>query len=228
MMKNEIIKALKGGLVVSCQGLPEEPMHGSVTMQKFAVSAMQGGAVGIRANTVEDIVEIKKKVSAPVIGIIKKVYDDSDVYITPTLEEVKALLSIGVEIIAVDGTMRKRHGDEKLQDLVSYIKTNSPNTLIMADIATFEEAKNAEKLGVDLVGTTLRGYTPETKGVKLPDYKFIKKLVKNLNTLVVAEGGISTPKELKKALKCDACFAVVGGAITRPQNITKSFVSAIK
>ena len=227
-MKTEIINKLKGGLVVSCQGLPEEPMHGSIVMQKFAVSAMQGGAVGIRANTVEDISEIKKKVSAPVIGIIKRVFDGSEVYITPTLEEVKALLNVGVEIIALDGTMHARPNGEKLEDLVSYIKENSPNTLIMADTATFEDAVNAEKLGFDLIGTTLRGYTTETKGVKLPDYKFIKKLVKKLNTPIVAEGGISTPKQLKKALDCGACFAVVGGAITRPQNITKSFVSAIK
>ncbi len=203
-------------------------MHGSITMQKFAVSAMQGGAVGIRANTVEDISEIKKKVSAPVIGIIKRVFDGSEVYITPTLEEVKALIEVGAEIIAIDGTMRARPNGEKLEDLVAYIKKESPNTLIMADIATFDEAVNAKKLGFDLIGTTLHGYTAETKGIKLPDYKFIKTLVKKLNAKIVAEGGISTPKELKKALKCGACFAVVGGAITRPQNITKTFVSAIK
>lgn len=227
-MKEEIINKLKGGLVVSCQALSNEPMRGSETMRKFAVAAMQGGAVGIRANTVEDISEIKNEVTAPVIGIIKEVYDDSDVYITPTVKEVKSLLSINVEIIAIDATLRHRHGGENLNDLVKYIKTTSPDTLIMADVATFEEALNSEKLGFDLIGTTLRGYTSETKNVNLPDYKFIKKLVKNLKTPIVAEGGISTPNQLKKALRCGACFAVVGGAITRPQNITKAFVSAIK
>ena len=227
-MKNLIINKLKGGLVVSCQGLPHEPMHGSMIMQKFAVSAMQGGAVGIRANTVEDISAIKEKVSAPVIGIIKKDYDDSEVYITPTLEEVKSLISVGVEIIALDGTIHARPNGEKLEDLVAYIKAQSPNTLIMADTATYEDALYSKNAGVDLIGTTLRGYTTETKGVKLPDYKFIKKLVKTLGMPIVAEGGISTPKQLAKALKSGACFAVVGGAITRPQNITKSFVSAIK
>ena len=71
----------------------------------------------------------------------------------------------------------------------------------MADTSCYEECVNAENLGFDFIGTTMRGYTPYTKGVKLPDYKFIKKLVKTLNTPIIAEGGISTPAELKKVMK---------------------------
>ena len=90
-MKKEILERIKGGLIVSCQALPEEPLHSSYIMSRMAYAAMEGGAVGIRANSVADIREIKKTVDLPVIGIIKKVYADSSVYITPTMEEIGAL-----------------------------------------------------------------------------------------------------------------------------------------
>ena len=228
MNKQEVLQAIKGGLIVSCQGLEHEPMHSSFIMQRFAVSAMQGGAVGIRANTVEDILEIKKEVTAPVIAIIKRDYPDSEVYITPTTKEVAELGDIGVEIIAIDATNRPRPNGQTLAEIVEFARKNYPNALLMADTSCYDECVNAEKLGFDFIGTTMRGYTPYTKGVKLPDYKFIKKLVKTLNTPIIAEGGISTPAELKKVMKLKVHCAVVGGAITRPQNITKSFTDAIK
>ena len=78
-MKKEILERIKGGLIVSCQALPEEPLHSSYIMSRMAYAAMEGGAVGIRANSVADIREIKKTVDLPVIGIIKKVYADSSV-----------------------------------------------------------------------------------------------------------------------------------------------------
>ena len=97
----ETLQRIKGGLIVSCQALPEEPLHSSFIMGRMALAASQAGAVGIRANTVADIKEIRNTVDLPIIGIIKKVYDDCpDVYITPTIAEVDALTACGVEIIA--------------------------------------------------------------------------------------------------------------------------------
>lgn len=224
---NKFLSA-KGGLIVSCQALKDEPMFGSGVMAKFALAAKQGGAVGIRANTVKDIRAIKKAVDLPIIGIIKKVYAGCHVYITPTFSEAKTLIDEGVDVIATDGTLRLRPRGETLSDLVKKIRDYNDKVLLMADCSTVEEGENAEKLGFDFIGTTLSGYTEYTKGVSLPDYEMIGKLVRILKTPVIAEGGIKTPEELKKALDSGAFAAVVGGAITRPKQITERFVSAIK
>lgn len=218
---------LKGKLIVSCQGLENEPMHGSYIMGRFAKAAVEGGASGIRANTVSDITEIKKNVNVPLIGIIKQVYDDSKVYITPTMKEVEELVKAGVDIIAIDGTKRIRPNGLTLEKLVKEIKEKYPEQLLMADVSDYDEAVNAEKLGFDFIGTTMRSYTEYTEGIKIPDFEFIGKLSKTLKTPIIAEGGISTPQELKKAIESGAFCAVVGGAITRPQNITRGFVKAI-
>lgn len=222
-----VLNKIKGGLIVSCQGLENEPMHSSFIMGRFARAALEGGAVGIRANTTSDIHEIKNNVSLPIIGIIKRDYSDSEIYITPTMNEIDELMEEGVDIIALDATLRDRPNGEKLEDIVKKVREKY-SVLLMADISTFEEAQNAEKLGFDLIGTTLRGYTPYTKGVKLPDFEFIKELTTKLKTPIVAEGGINYPEELKKVFEGGAFTAVVGGAITRPQNITRRFVNAIK
>ncbi len=104
----EILDKIKGGLIVSCQGLENEPMHSSFIMGRFARAACEGGAVGIRANTTSDIHEIKNNVSLPVIGIIKRDYSDSEIYITPTMKEIDELMAEGVDIIALDATLRDR------------------------------------------------------------------------------------------------------------------------
>ena len=159
---------VKGGLIVSCQALADEPMFGSEVMAKFALAAKQGGAKGIRANTIPDIRAIKKTVDLPVIGIIKKDYPDSEVYITPTFEEVKALIDEGVDVIALDGTRRSRPAGETLEGLVEKIRAYRKDVLLMADTSTYEEAVYAEKLGFDFAGTTLVSYTPYTKGEPIP------------------------------------------------------------
>lgn len=226
--KKAVENAVRGGLIVSCQGLENEPMHGSFIMGRFARAAAEGGAVGIRANTAEDIAEIKNNVNLPIIGIVKRDYADCEVYITPTMKEVDELAAVGVEIIALDATARPRPNGETLASLVKKIREKYPDVLLMADTSTYEEMLAADELGFDFIGTTMRGYTPYTKGIAIPDFDLIKKASQTLKAHVIAEGGISTPAELKRALDSGAFAAVVGGAITRPQNITKSFVSAIK
>ncbi len=214
---------LKKGLIVSCQAVKGEPLYGLNIMHHFARAAVLGGAKGIRANYVSDINAIKKEVDVPIIGIIKAVYEDSVVYITPTLKEVKELLETGCEVIALDATKRKRPNGETLESLVKYIRANAPNVEIMADCSDFEEAKAADKLGFDYIGSTMRGYTEYTKGISIPDYDFLKKMKAELNAKIIAEGGIWDTAQLEKVLECEPYAVVIGSAITRPMDITKHF-----
>ncbi|MEG1519439.1 MAG: N-acetylmannosamine-6-phosphate 2-epimerase [Clostridia bacterium] len=228
MNNKEILEQIKGGLIVSCQALKTEPLYSSDIMARMAVAAEGEGAVGIRANTICDILEIRKRVKLPMIGIIKEVYDDSDVYITPTEKEIEALIETGVEIIAIDGTKRLHTGGRTLKEIFTPIRKKYPNQLFMADCSNFEDAKSACELGFDLVGTTLAGYTKDTAGRSLPDVELIERIAKELPVPVVAEGGIHYPCQLKEVFEKGAFTAVVGGAITRPQEICRRFVAAIK
>lgn len=219
---------LHKGLIVSCQAVLGEPLYGLNIMQYFAKAAVEGGASGIRANYVDDILQIKKMVDVPVIGIIKAEYDGSEVYITPTLNEVKKLIATNCEVIALDATDRPRPNGEKLSDLVRYIRKNS-TAEIMADCSTFEEATAAYKLGFDYIGSTMRGYTSYTKGIEIPDYSFLTKMVKDFpNTKIIAEGGIWEANQLSKVCECGVYAVVIGSAITRPKDITQHFVKALK
>ena len=224
----EIKKAIKGGLIVSCQALENEPMHSSFIMGRFAKAAAEGGAVGIRANTAEDIAEIKKAANLPVIGIVKRDYAESEVYITPTMKEVEELIAVGVEIMAMDATKRLRPNGVTLEKFVKAVREKYPEQLLMADTSDYEEMCEAERLGFDFIGTTMRGYTAYTKGIEIPDFALIEKAAKTLKTPIIAEGGIWEPEELKKVLDCGAFAAVIGGAITRPQNITQRFVNILQ
>ena len=218
----ERMEALRGKLIVSCQALPEEPLHSSYIMSRMAYAAYVGGASGIRANTVSDIQEIKKTVDLPIIGIIKEVYGENSVYITPTMKEISALVAEGVDIIAIDGTKRERPDGNTLENLMKAAKEKYPNQLFMADISSVEEAIEAERLGFDFVGTTLVGYTEYTKG-NLPLVE-LEKVIQAVSLPVIGEGNLDTPEKAKKALDLGAFAVVVGGAITRPQQITKKFV----
>lgn len=223
---NKILESIKGKLIVSCQALEDEPLHSPFIMGRMAYAAYLGGAAGIRANTVVDIKEIKKNVSLPIIGIIKKNYADCNVYITPTIKEVKELVNEGVQIIAIDATKRERPDKKNLKDFVAEIKEKYPNQLFMADISSVDEALYAEKIGFDIVGTTLVGYTNYTKNYKALEE--LEKIIKATKIPVIAEGNIDTPLKAKKALEIGAFAVVVGGAITRPQQITKKFVAEMK
>lgn len=227
MTNKEILDKIKGGLIVSCQALASEPLYDSYIMSKMALAAKLGGAVGIRANTVVDIKAIKEKVDLPLIGIIKQEYDDSDVYITPTMKEVDALAETGCEIIAIDATNRLRPNGETLEAFFTKVREKYPNQLFMADTSCFDEGKKAEELGFNLIGTTMAGYTPYTKGTPLPDFNLMQRYVSELHTPVIAEGGIWVPEQLKKAIDIGVHSAVVGTAITRPRDITKHFAEVL-
>ncbi|HBG0718429.1 N-acetylmannosamine-6-phosphate 2-epimerase [Clostridioides difficile] len=221
-----MLDKVKGRLIVSCQALENEPLHSPFIMGRMAKAAMEGGAVGIRAQGVEDIIEIKKVTGLPIIGIIKRNYEDSDIYITPTKKEVDELLTTGCEMIALDATNRVRPNNEDLKELIKYIKENG--VLVMADISNYDEAIKAQEYGVDCVSTTLSGYTPYTKTLEGPDFVLMERLVKDLEIPVIAEGKVNTPQDLKKVFELGVYSSVVGSAITRPQLITEKFVKAIE
>ncbi|HAS1030027.1 TPA: N-acetylmannosamine-6-phosphate 2-epimerase [Enterobacter cloacae] len=224
-----VLDTLKGKLVVSCQALENEPLHSPFIMSRMALAARQGGAAAIRANSVVDIEAIKEQVTLPVIGIIKREYPDSEVFITATMKEVDELMTVSPAIIALDATDRARPGRESLATLVTRIRTRYPSVLLMADIATVDEAVTAQALGFDCVGTTLYGYTAQTVGHALPDddCQFLKAVLAAVTVPVVAEGNVDTPERAARCLALGAHMVVVGGAITRPQQITERFMAAI-
>ncbi|WP_045521838.1 N-acetylmannosamine-6-phosphate 2-epimerase [Neobacillus niacini] len=228
---HQVLAQIKGGLIVSCQALEGEPLHNSFIMGRMAVAAKEGGAVGIRANSVPDIIEIKKQVELPLIGIIKQVYGDNPVFITPTMKEIDALAATGAEIIATDATNRIRPEGSDLVTFYNEVRSKYPHLLLMADVSSVEEAIFADELGFDIVAPTLYGYTEETHGLKIDDheYEVIKQMVKVVKRAkVLAEGNVTTPEIARSVLDSHVHAVVVGGAITRPQIITKRFVEALQ
>lgn len=224
------LEQLKGHLIVSCQALPHEPLHSSFIMGRMAKAAKEGGAKGIRANTKEDIQEIKKNVDIPVIGIVKRDYEDSKVYITPTMKEIDELMEVKPEIIAVDATVELRPGGVTLDEFYHNIREKYPDQLLMADCSTVEEALYADQLGFDFIGTTLVGYTDHSRGDKIEenDFEIIRKILKNVKHRVIAEGNINTPEKARRVVELGCYSVVVGSIITRPQLITKSFTEEMK
>ena len=221
-----MLDQIKGKLVISCQALPGEPLHSPMIMGRMAIAAKNAGAAGIRAQGVADIIEIKQVTGLPVIGIIKRNYPDSEVFITATKKEVQELLATDCEMVALDATIRPRPNGELLQDLLDQI--HAANRLAMADCSTVEEAKIAEEMGFDCVSTTLAGYTSYSTQTSGPDVELVKQLVKDCQIPVIAEGKIHTPEQLKEIMNLGVYSAVVGGAITRPQEIAQRFIAKLE
>ena len=226
---NDKIKGIHQKLVVSCQALPHEPLHSSFIMGRMALAAFQGGACGIRANTKEDIAEIQKNVDLPIIGIVKRDYEDSAVYITPTMKEIEELMEVKPEIIALDATGAVRPGNVTLDDFFKECKKKYPDQLWMADCSTIEEALHADELGFDFIGTTMVGYTPQSQGDKIEanDFEIIRTILSKAKHPVIAEGNINTPEKVKRVIELGCYSVVVGSIITRPQLITKAFADAL-
>lgn len=228
--KEEILKAMKHSIIVSCQALPGEPLYveEKSIMYLMARAAKQAGATCIRTNSVRDVIAIKEETKLPVIGLIKKQYEGYESYITPTLKEVAELVEAEADVVALDCTMRRRGDGATINEYIAKIKELYPDIVLMADISTYEEGVNAWKCGVDLVSTTMSGYTSYSSQLEGPDFELVKKLVETVDIPVIAEGRVHTPELAKAMLETGAYAVVVGGAITRPFEIATRFMNAIK
>ena len=173
------------------------------------------------------LLQLKKEVDLPVICLYKVDYDNSEIYITPTMKEIDAIMTAAPDIIALDATNRKRPDGSTIETFFPEVRKKYPDMIFMADCASYEDGMRAQKLGFDIVGTTLCGYTPDTKGTEIPCFPMLEKLAQDLTIPLIAEGGIWEPQQLQKAFACGAYAAVIGTAITRPREITKRFVNAI-
>jgi N-acylglucosamine-6-phosphate 2-epimerase len=221
----KFIEQVKGDLIVSCQALEGEAMFGAEIMARVAKSAEDGGARAIRANSPEDVAAIRKITQLPLIGLYKEELPGTEIIITPTLNHAIAIGKAGADIIAIDATNRP-HLFGKLIDYIAAIHDQT-DCLIMADISTVEEALDAENFGADMVSTTLAGYTSYSCQCEGPDLEIVKEALKACKVPVLAEGRYSTPEEVKAALVNGALAVVVGGAITRPWQITKRYRNII-
>lgn len=222
-----LLHQIRNGLIVSCQALSHEPLYGAEIMARMAQAAEQGGAVAIRANTPADIIAIRAAVELPLIGLYKDEIPGYPVYITPTLVHAKQVAAAGADVIAIDATARPRPQPGTLADFIAAIHAET-NCLVLADIATFEEGIAAEEAGADLISTTMSGYTADSPQQSGPDLALVQHLAAHLAVPLLAEGRFKLPEEVKQALAVGATAVVVGGAITRPQQITRWFVDNIQ
>lgn len=227
------LQRLKGGLIVSCQAAPGEPLGKPEHIVALALSAIAGGAAGLRLEGAENIAYVREKTDVPIIGLIKstQVADHDrlrEVYITRTFEEAEAVARAGADIIAVDATGRQRPGGLTLTELVARIHGQLGRP-VWADVATADQGASACDCGADAVSTTLCGYTEGTKrpADAGPDFDLVTQLCRTVRVPVILEGRVWHPHEVTRAFELGCHAVVVGSAITRPQLITRRFVQAI-
>ncbi len=227
--KRDLIESLKNGLIVSCQVQKDDPIYTDDIVVKMAEAASWAGAVAIRANSPEQIKAIKEKVDLPLIGLYKIWNDDTDVFITPTLEAAKQVWEAGAEIIALDCTSQTTHEKTKAYELLQIVKKEIPEAIIFADVSNYDEAKRAIELGADIVAPTLYGYTEETKHIEEPNLREFARMCRDFkdDAYVMMEGHLYTPEDAMKCIYLGAHSVVVGSAITRPHLTAKRFVDLL-
>ena len=221
---NELIASLKGKLIVSCQAYIGEPLRHPETMAQMARAAELGGAAAIRCQGLSDIAAIKGRVEIPVLGLWKEGHDG--VYITPTLRHARACIAAGADVVALDATGRPRPDGRTFEETVAALKGE---TLVMADCACMDDVRRAVAAGVDIISTTLAGYTDDRPKTDGPDLDFVREAVAEAGDIpVFCEGRIHTPAQAREAMEAGAFAVVVGTAITHPTSVTGWFCDALK
>ena len=231
MTKKEFLDAIHGQMIISCQAVEGEPLYveEKSIMYLMARAAKQAGTPAIRTSSIRDVVAIKEETELPVIGLVKIQYPGYEGYITPTMKEVDDLTAAGADVVALDCTLRKRGDGTTVNEFIVQIKEKYPNIILMADISNYEEGINAWKCGVDIVGTTMSGYTAYTvSGTDEPDYELMERLARDTDIPVIGEGRIHYPEQAVRALQTGVWAIVVGGAITRPLEIALRFQKKIR
>lgn len=222
-----VLASLEGKLIVSCQADPGDPMDHVETVARMAVSVLRGGAAGLRAEGADRVKAFRAITALPIIGMIKTKDSRGQVYITPTFASAQIVADAGADIIAVDCTHRRLVEQEPWPEIVRSIHSRL-GRVVLADVASVEDAMAAQEAGADAVATTLYGYTDETQGQRSFSWPLLEVLVEHLNIPVIAEGHISQPEEVRRALDLGAHAVLVGSAITRPETITARFVAATR
>lgn len=231
MTKKEFLDAIHGQMIISCQAVEGEPLYveEKSIMYLMARAAKQAGTPAIRTSSIRDVVAIKEETELPVIGLVKIQYPGYEGYITPTMKEVDDLTAAGADVVALDCTLRKRGDGTTVNEFIVQIKEKYPDIILMADISNYEEGINAWKCGVDIVGTTMSGYTAYTvSGTDEPDYELMERLARDTDIPVIGEGRIHYPEQAVRALQTVVWAIVVGGAITRPLEIALRFQKKIR
>ena len=231
---NDFLEKIHGKMIVSCQAVPGEPLYveEQSIMYLMARAVARAGSPAIRTSSIRDVEAIKKETGLPVIGLVKVQYEGYESYITPTMKEVDDLVAAGSDVVALDCTMRKRGDGRSINEFVAEIREKYPDIILMADISTYEEGINAWKCGVDILGTTMSGYTPYSPRLDGPDYELMRRLsqdadIRKAGIPVIGEGRIHDPAQAVEALRTGVWAIVVGGAITRPLEIARRFMDAI-
>lgn len=229
MDKKEFFDKIHGQMIISCQAVEGEPLYveEKSVMYLMARAAKMAGTPAIRTSGIRDVVAIKEETGLPVIGLVKIQYPGYEGYITPTMKEVDDLVAAGSDVVALDCTMRKRGDGKTINQFIQEIRERHGDIVLMADISNYEEGINAWKCGVDIVGTTMSGYTDYTPKLDQPDYELMRRLAADVDIPVIGEGKIHAPEQAVKALETGVWSIVVGGAITRPLEIANRFMAAI-
>lgn len=216
---------VKNGLIVSCQVPDDTAINTPEFIAAQALTVLQAGAAGIRAQGIQNVRAIAEVTQVPLIGLVKRYDDSSPVYITPSVSDVIELERAGATIVAIDATGRLRPGGQTLQDFITQIRLES-NVLLLADVDSVDSALAAEELGCDAVATTLSGYT-DIPITGLPNIGLIAEISKCVKIPVIAEGGFSLPSSVAEAFTAGALSVCIGTAITNPYLLTKNFITAI-
>lgn len=220
-----VLAPLKNGLVVSCQVPDDTAINTPEFIAAQALTVLQAGAVGIRAQGVINVRAISLATNVPIIGLVKRYENSSPVYITPSVSDVIELEKAGAQIVAVDATERMRPGDQSFADFVTQVRLET-DVVLLADVDSLESALIAESLGCEAIATTLSGYT-EIPAPPLPNIKLIEQIANRVSIPIIAEGGFSQPQSVKDALSAGAWSVCIGTAITNPYLLTKNFLTAI-